>query len=397
VLGVVVGGCYLSHERASLGDDDPPACIDAAPVVSCNAWQPDGAPRRLSNPAAAGDFVQLGSVVPIDCGVLVSWVVVGSAGRTSTVRHFTRTLSLSGEPSGPIEAHPALSHELHGWRALSLAVGPSSVAGLVEAGGRCSFVSLDPRGRPLGAPVEVARDATCRGLDIRGDGFFSFVGSTLPGTGMHTLVAVDETGARREEAELPLPVGRIWGSRTNFEDGSFLSYSFSQDVMTGVYEGWLWRYDGRGNPLGDEMMLGENGVPVHVTPTSTGALATWTTAAPGGQPLRLRPIGRDGASGGPTRDVPAEAALYGAAIESTPDGGALIAWQENHFESEPQWRLRVQSLLADGTPREASTTVMTTDQAETWRVLVDPSGAHPLLVYSSNGNAVDALALRCAR
>ncbi|MBZ0120766.1 MAG: glutamate--cysteine ligase [Sandaracinaceae bacterium] len=147
----------------------------------------------------------------------------------------------------------------------------------------------------------------------------------------------------------------------------------------------------------DEVELGENGVPVHVAETAEGALATWTTAASGGQPVRLRPIDRDGRARGPTRDVPAEGALYGLLARSTPDGGAVLAWEEYHFRGDPEWRLRMQSVRPDGTARAAPSTVRIDGHAETWDLLVDPSGSRALLLVSYDGNAVDALPLRCAR
>ncbi len=386
--------CYLSHERAG-APLEPPACV-TPPVASCDAWQAAGEPQRLSGPADPADYVQLGSAVAVDCQVLVSWVVSTDRMGEQTVRHETRLMTSSGEPAAPIEAHPSLTHDSPSWSGLQLAVLGARIGGLSEHDGRCVFVPLGTAGRELGPPVEIGRDVSCRGLDAAGDGF-SFVSSSTSGAPPFTLVAIDDAGRLRARTELPILGRRTWWSRTRFADGSFLSYSFAQDLATSTYAGWLQRFDEAGAPLAEEVPLGENGVPVSVSPTAEGALATWMTAASGGQPVRLRPIDRDGRATGPTREVPAEGALYGLAIRSTPDGGALLAWEEHLHESDPDWRVRVQSLRADGTPRGAPTTVMTGTHAEHWDLVVDPSGVRAVLVFGRDARAVDALPLRCAR
>jgi len=277
---------------------------------------------------------------------------------------------------------------------------------LARAGGRvlmraqtdaCFLLPLDLEGHELGPPVDLAPGELCRSLESAGDGF-SLVLSGLDGGSPLSLAFVDADGRLTSRADLPPPgEDRTWWSRTMFEDGSFLSYTKTQDLVTGTYEGWLQSFDAVGAPLGEAVPIGENAVPVEVAPTSEGALAVWMTAASGGLPLRLRPIDRLGRARGETRDVPAEGALYGMTIRSLPDGGALLAWEESHFDAEPMWRLRVQSLSADGSPRGAPSTVRTVGHAEAWDLLVDPSGARALLVTSSDGRDVDAQPLRCAR
>lgn len=390
-LPIAATGCYLSHERER-APLDPPACVSLS-VASCDAWEAAGEPRRMTGSAEPADFVRLGSAVAIDCEVLVSWLVSTDRRGTRAARYETRVISASGDPVGPIEAHPSLTSESPSWSGLALAMNDRSVGGLVERGSRCHFVPLDTEGRELGSPVEVGRDVSCRGLDTSGDGF-SFVVST--GSAGIELVTVDERGATRARTELPIPGGRTWSSRTRFEDGSFLSYSFTQDFVTSTYTGWLQRFDEAGAPLADELELGENGVPVDVAPTADGALATWMTVASGGRPVRLRPIDRDGRATATTRDVPAEGALYSLVIRSTPDGGALLAWEEWHHDGDPEWRLRLQSLRADGTPRGEPTTVLTGTHPESWELLVDPSGVRALLVFDRDSRAVEALPLRCA-
>lgn len=390
----IATGCYLSHERER-APIEPPACV-TLPVQSCDSWEAAGEPLRLTDPADPADYVQLGSAIAIDCTVLVSWVVSTNRLGDQTIRYDTRVIASSGEPIGPIQAHPSLTHESPSWSGLRLAVNDGSVGGLAEREGRCHFVPLDTAGRELGPPVEVGRDVSCRGIDTTGDGF-SFVVSTVAGSAPIELVTVDDRGTVRARAELPIPGGRAWWSRTRFADGSFLSYSFTQDFVTSTYTGWLQPFDQAGAPLADEIELGENGVPVHVAPTAEGALATWMTSASGGQPVRLRPIDRDGRTTGTTRDVPAEGALYGLVIRSTPDGGALLAWEEHLHDADPDWRLRLQSLRADGTPRAEPTTVLTGTHPENWDLLVDPSGVRALLLFGRDARAVDALPLRCSR
>jgi hypothetical protein len=341
-------GCYLTHERV-----EEAACVEA-PVESCRVWEAAGEAIAISEPAGAASLVQLADALALDCEVLVSWNVGTSVPGALEVQTFTRVIGFDARSLGVTERHPTLTHGAPTWSGLQLARSGERVGGLAEIDGRCVVLPMDTRGVERGPAVELERDAACRGLEAT-DARWSFVRSAMDGGGVRELVTFDADGG--ELARAPLAVsGRTWWSRARFEDGSFLSYSFSQDLTTLTYSGFLQRFDEDEAPRGEEVSLGDNGVPVHVAETSRGALATWTTAASGGQPVRLRPIDRDGRARAETRSVPAEGALYGLTIRSTPDGGAVLAWEEWHFEGDA-FRLRLQSLDADGMPLGEPTVV----------------------------------------
>lgn len=381
-------GCYLAHER------DVSASCAEAPIRSCRTWEAAGEATVISAPPGVASLVQLADVLAMDCEVLVSWNVGTSVPGALEVETFTRVLSFDGTTRAASEAHPTLTHGAPSWSGLQLAERGGWVSGLAEIDGRCVVLPMDRSGAERGPSVEVARaGSSCRGLEAQ-DGAFSFVRSAIDGGPGVELVTLDREGRELARRELVVS-GRTWWARTAFDDGSFLSYSFSQDSVTGEYFGYLQRFDGRGAPLGEEVLLADNGVPVHVAQTDGGALAAWTTAASGGLPVRLRPIDREGRARAETRDLPAEGALYGLAARSTPDGGAVLAWEEWHHEAD-RWLLRMQSVDAEGRALAAPTIVRDAGHADAWDVVIDPSGARALLVLSRDSRVLEAQPLRCA-
>jgi len=390
LAAISLTGCYLAHER-----DVERACVPE-PVSRCEAWAPSGPPRVIARTDAAGDFVQLGSVAALDCAVLASWIRVRTAtDGSSAITHWTRVLDMDGAPLGPILEHPSLAHDSVPWTTLELATGAGQIVGLTLRARRWVLVRLDGRGQELAEPIDVGADPWNGGLAVDAEGISFLAAGDV--TQPLWLVRHDPLGAPRDRVMLPVSAGRSLGGRTRLEDGSFLLWTLHEDFATAIYEGWLERFDASGRPLGEEHALEENGVPVYVAETARGALATWMTAASGGLPLRLRPIDLEGGARGATRDAPAEGALYGLALEPTPDGGALVAWEASHFREDPEWTLRVQSLDADGAPLAEPTTVWTDGHLGAWRIVVDPSGARALLVLSRNEREVAVQPLSCAR
>ncbi len=383
-------GCYLSHER------ETPSVCEPAAVASCATWEADGDFVLISAPAAVGDYVNLESTLSLDCEVMVSWIVATGRPRGVNVTHHTRLVDRRGRALAPIQAHPSITGDATSWSGLRLAAQGSRVGAISEREGLCVFLPLDREGHEVGPPVEVDRDIGCRALASSPEGF-SFVTSAISGGSPVLLRTVDVDGRELARAPLEVPALRTWWSRAMFEDGSFLAYQFTEDITTTRYTGFLQRLDARGAALGDEVVLDDDGVPVHVAETRSGAVATWTTSASGGQPVRVRPIDHDGQPRGETRDVPAEGALYGLTIRSTPDGGALLIWEESHFGEDPQWRVRVQSVDADGVARGAPSLVVSDQHADTWDLVVDPSGERALYVRSRDSNTLEALPLRCVR
>lgn len=383
-------GCYLSHER-----EVAPSVCEPAVVSSCASWEADGDFVPISAPPAVGDYVNLESVLFLDCEVVVSWIVATSRPIGVNVTHHTRLLDRRGRALAPIESHPSIAGDATSWSGLRLAVNGARVGSITEREGLCFYVPLDREGHEVGPVIEVGRDLACRALEASDEGF-SFVASAISGGDPVTLRTIDVDGRELARASLDVPPMRTWWSRTRFEDGSFLAYQFAQDTVTIRYTGFLQRFEGRGAPLGEEVVLEDDGVPVHVAETSTGAIATWTTAASGGQPVRLRPIDREGRPRGETRTVPAEGGLYGLTIRSTPGGGALLVWEESHFDEDPAWRVRVQSVDAEGVPLGPPSLVVSDQHADTWDLVVDPSGDRALYVRSRDSNTLEALPLRCA-
>jgi dipeptidyl aminopeptidase/acylaminoacyl peptidase len=142
-------------------------------------------------------------------------------------------------------------------------------------------------------------------------------------------------------------------------------------------------------------VLDEDGLPMHFAQTRLGVVAAWTTSPVAGRGVGIRALDRDGRAVADARTAPAAGAIFGVVISSTPDGGALLAWQENPTEA-PQWRLRVQSLDSDGNARGAPSTITLDAYADSWDLIVDGSGARALYVGSRDGAVLEALPLRCA-
>jgi hypothetical protein len=279
--------------------------------------------------------------------------------------------------------HAALDFADTGVGPASLASGPGGGALVVGTDTDCLFVPIELDGSERGPTLSSAAGGVCGALAGTERGY-SYLATRPSAMGLVELRGVDSLGAPTSTATLFTPSLRTVWSRLVFDDGSFLAYSFSEDFITMLYESWLQRFDASGVPLSPEVVLGENAVPVALSPTPTGALAVWTTAASGGVPMRIRPIDRAGNPTGETRDVPATGALYGFGIAPTPDGDALLAWTEDHWREAPEWKLRTLAVAPDGTPRGEPTTVLTDLNTGTPQLLVAPDGAHALALFSDD-------------
>lgn len=373
-------GCYLAHERAT--PDSPRECT-TAPVDGCTRWEAAGPPTLISGPVLPAGFPHFGSAIATDCGVLAAWSVTTRTPTVMSVRHETRTADWSGAVVDAILAHPTFVLDGSSPTTPLLARGPGGAAGLVANGTDCLFVPLALDGHERGEPVRVATAELCGAL-AGTPGGYSFITAVGAPTSRFALSSVDAVGTTSTAVDLVGPSGRALWTRTVFDDGSFLAYSFTEDFVTTRYSGWLQHFGADGVELAVEVELDENAVPVLTTSTARGALAAWSTAASGGLPLRVRPIDRDGRPTGEARDVPAEGALYGFALASTPDGDAVLSWTESHWRGMPEWRLRVLALGPDGAPRGAPTTVLTDLNTGAGQLLVEPSGGRALFFFGDD-------------
>jgi hypothetical protein len=358
----------------------------------CAAWKAAGPAVRVSEPQGDGASIELAAVLARGCGVLIGWTSLGgSAPDAITLSFGTRLVGLDAAPLAPIEPHLALATRSNGSGWMGLAANGPGVAALTRgAPGGCRFVSLDANGADLAAPVPVA-DAAC-GAFARAGGGTSYLAPSSQGETPPNLARLDVHGAAAGRTTLAVPAGRALWDRLLFDDDSFLLYTFREDPQTQRYTGWLQHFDVVGAALAPEADVPDDGVPVRTAATSAGAIAAWETAVPGGLPLGVVSIDRDGRRTGPVGSLPASGAQYGLALAATPDGGALAAWLELHGPSD--WRLVVQALAPDATARGEARPVLEGVQASRFQIVVGtPDRA--LLLYGDAG--VNALPLVCAR
>lgn len=385
-LGLGAGGCYLAHEREA-------SCAASGPAAPCVRWEAAGPSALIAGPTPIDEARQLTSIVPSGCGLVVAWYRLSGSPFPDTLSFETREIDWSGAPSGDVHAHPALTVTSTGSGNMELAERGGALAAIVSTSpGGCRFVPLDASGADRGAPVTVSVPF-CTALQLTDEGY-SLLASAADGRTPGVLVRMDPAGAAIAMTTLDVPPGRVQWSRARRDDGSFILYTFSEDPITIVYSGWLQQFDARGVALAPEVELGVNAVPVQLAPTPGGAVAAWETATSGGLPLQTRAIHADARPAGPIRDLPARGAQYGLVLTSTPDGGALAMWLEDHFDEPPDWRLLVQALGPDAAPRGEPSRVLEGVNASGMRVLVEGSGERALVVYDDGGPR--ALPLRCA-
>jgi hypothetical protein len=382
-----IAGCYRVHERAE-------PCRALAPDPQpCTRWEQAGAVTRVSDPAPVTVSLFLSSAVATECGALAAWTTLTGAGIPTTRSFETRTIDWSGAPTAATRAHPDVTTTMTDAAAVDLVTNGDEVAAFFSTSpGGCRFVPLDARGVERG-PIASVDVAWCLAPLAVEDGYSTLTWNegTTPGT----LVGLDASGHETERTILDMPSARALWSRTPYDDGSFLLYSFREDPVTTVYTGWLQRFDPHGRAIAPEVEVGVNGVPVHAAPTEPGALIGWSTATSGGLPVQVRPIDRDGRPIGETRDVDATGALYALLLTPTPQGDVLATWVESHFHDEPEWRLNVQAFGPDALPRGEPTRVLTDVYPQALRILVDASGERALGLFDDDG--VFALPLACAR
>lgn len=391
-LAALGAGCHLAHERTGPGGDASVSSPEASTCPSptgggCRAWELAGDPIDLVTLGPGDIDVVFGSAIARPCGVLAGWSISHTESASVDVRYETRLADWSGAPTAAIEEHRGPG-AMAG--SLLLAAGPGGVGALL-GNPRCEFRLFDEAGRELGVVGSETASATCVGLAATPTGYswledlggvLSFDSADVHGSIFVGLVTHE---------------GRSLAGRAMLDDGSFLVSSFAEDLATARYRSWLERFHPEDiSAPGPAFEIGENAVSLLVSPNAAGALAAWMTAQPGGLPLRVQPVDRDGRPFGTARDVEASGALYGHALTTTPDGDALYAWLEWHSGAASEWLLRVQALAPDGTPRGAATTVPVPAGARPHAVLVEPTGGRALAMLETD-DAISALPLRCAR
>ncbi len=389
LLGCVsLGGCYLAHER------DAPAreCPVGGVPLSCVAYAASGPPVRVSPEAGFSGSVQLQSAVATPCGALVSWMTITSM--PDSQGFATRPVSWTGDPIDDVRDHPALTvPSISGGLLELVRRAPASVIALVsESGSACRLLALDDVGTELAPPIALDT-GYCHEAEIADDAL-SYLSADL-GSAAGRVVTVDTNGAVLASTSLPIPSTRDLWSRARLADGTFIAYSFAESPMA-TYMGWLQHFDARGGAIAPEVALDANAVPVQIAPTRTGALTVWSTAQPGGLPVQARAIDANGVATAPTRDLPAQGALYGVVAVSAPDGSVLVSWLESRFGETPLWHLRAQVLDADGTARAEPTLLLHPEDSNSApRLVIDDTGEHALAIYDDDG--VWALPLACVR
>ncbi|MEC7520940.1 MAG: hypothetical protein VYE22_13785 [Myxococcota bacterium] len=387
LAALACAGCYRSHEAAAPAVDASFAPCAPPPGGACRRWVADGSLVELSRPLATDQSVRFGQALARDCSALAVWARVTNDGGEITLDHVTRTFNWQGALTGEATPLEGLSFESSAATLPRLARGDGHAAVMVVGEGACHFAPLDLDGRVRGAsdrfPVV---DGVCDGLAATPRGY-SFVRS---GETPLTVHHVDPIGGELGEGRFAPPRHALW-DRLVYEDGSFLA-AWHRVVPPGAPRvTTLQRLDVEGRPLGPEVELGEDAFGVEIVPTAQGPLLVWSTSGPGGVPLRVRPVDRDGLPRGDTLSAPALHA-FDVAAAPTPDGDVLLAWIENHAPED--FRLRLQALDPAGAPRGEPNTIPLPEARPDLQVLVAPTGGLGLAIYSDSA-FIRAQPLRC--
>ena len=276
------------------GDASPPSCAppDAA-APTCSTWQVAGPDRLVSestNSATASGT--LGSVIPVGCGVMLSWTTYAYVNpQTSQLTWTTRTVAFDGTTTGPENLHTALSVMSEASGAITLAASAIGVGAMVADEDGCRFLPLllyRRRHRP-------ARHAG--GLELSASPRAARAPSriSLP-TGREGDAHVARRDRRQRQirfddtARGPTGVHALWG-RLVYGDGSFLLNAFREDPTTAIYSGVLQHFDPQGNALSAAVAQPANAAPLMLAVAPGGALGSWWTEISAAAFVALNPSG----------------------------------------------------------------------------------------------------------
>jgi hypothetical protein len=390
-----------AHPDAGAGDAATPSCApaDAAAPPTCSTWQVAGPDLLISEATNGSTSSQtLGSVIPVGCGVLLSWATSMYVDpQTTTLSFTTRGVAFDGTTTGPETTHSSLTVMSQSSGSIDLAAGSAGVGALVMDEFNCRFLPLDFTGAETGAPITQAL-SQCESLASLGDAGFSYlVADGMEGSTPTTLVTIDGHGG--PIATRPLgdaPDNALWG-RLVFGDGSFLLNAFRETPPTDVYTGVLQHFDASGNALSMPVAQPPNAAPVMLAATPSGALASWW---PTGASAAFVPLDPTGAESGSVSMVPFADAPYGEGLASTPSGDVLVTLLEDAVEMNDTWTIYVQERAPDGTPRSALVALPSPSDATGGfdpgdvTPIVAADGVHALLVYVNDG--VFTRPLQCA-
>jgi hypothetical protein len=381
----------------SPSDASPPSC--AAPDASaptCSTWQVAGPDRLVSestNSATASGT--LGSVIPVGCGVMLSWTTYTYVDpQTSQLTWTTRTVAFDGTPTGPENLHAALSAMSEASGAITLAASATGVGAMVADEDGCRFLPLDLAGADTGPPV-AQPGSSCVGLASRSPGVFTYlVADGAEGATPTSLVAIDGSGNPISTTPLGDPASyALWG-RLVYGDGSFLLNAFREDPTTDVYSGVLQHFDAQGNALSPAVAQPANAAPLMLAVAPGGALASWWTETSAAAFVALDP---SGAEAGAVTTVPFAAAPYGEALASTPSGDVFVTLLEDAIQMNDTWTIYVQEHAPDGTPRGPLVALPSPiggfDPGDVTPI-VAADGLHALVIYVNGG--IHTVPLVCA-
>jgi hypothetical protein len=394
-LVVGIGGCGartgfdelpLSARPDASGPDASACASGGASHAPCASWKAAGPDRIL---AAGG---RLGSVIPVGCGVLVSWVAESNPGtRNSQLDWYTLLATFDGAAAGPTRRHPSLSDMSLQSATFELAAGAGGAAALAVDGSGCRFLPLDETGADRGPPVTFGQ-FDC--VSLAGTAASYSLLYTRDTTTPTTLLTVDGNGApltSRTLADAPMRV--LWG-RLVRSDGSFLLNTFAENSTTGVYTDWLQGFDSQGNALSSSVATAADIAPVLLAETQRGALAAWSYGD-----VAFEPVDGTGAPLGPPQSMPLSQSIYGESLASRANGDVLSTLLVLDSPSNV-WTILVQERAPDGTGRGGFSAFSGPPdgfQPDTVQVLDAPDGEHALLVYTDEANpGIHTLPIACA-
>jgi hypothetical protein len=328
----------------------------------------------VSEPEALNTVAVFTSMAPIAEGALLTWYPETAASLSTP--WMTRAVGFDGAPRSSITMYPSFSLELSNEDLVpSLAANGCTFAGVVgEKLDGCRLLRLDQDGAELDTPTSVTSKGLCANLAPSGKGFsfLSFPDTIDP---PFELVTVDATG--NVDASVQLPGLGGYGGRYVLRDQSFLA------VNGGDLSPRLRHFARDGTPLAAAVdVTSATHASVSLAETKSGVLAAWEDSD---QTILVQLLDEDGHPTAPAISLAASGVgrpNY-LTVAPAPNGDVVLAWFELDAPTK-SFRLFVMALGPDATPRGAPTFLGTFDQVSPPQVLVEPTGARALLVFSGS-------------
>ncbi len=371
--------------------------LDSGTPAICASWRAGGE-QVVSGSPVPGQTSYFTSAVAAGDGILCAWFTLTGANESTWI---TRRIGFDGVPQGPPRSHLSFGTSAGvDVDVMSLAGAGCAFGGLVDDPvNGCRFLPLDGEGNEVG-PAQAVQSLNgpptgpCFDLGADSAGEFTLLfGPNSSDPRLWLDLVGHGAGALLPSATVGLSPRLVFG------DGSFLLSTFTE-VDSGALATDMRHFASDGTLLAGPFTLSDTAYSIlYMTETSTGVLAAYQGAANEKESVIVVPLDHDGRpTAAPVPVVASEyPALYGEAIGSAPGGDAIVAWQS--LQPDSTFKLEVQALAPDGSPRGAPTTIGTYDAIGTIRIVESVDGTRGVLLFtaaeSSLPDGMRAVPLSC--